>query len=107
MLAAGRYPYTAFFCHLAVEKALKAKVQEVTGKTPPKIHDLIALLKLVGLTPPAELLDFIGKLGGASTATRYPVDLSELVKMYTREVAQEYLRRAEEAVKWIAEQLRP
>lgn len=107
MLQAGRYPYTVFFCHLAVEKALKAKVQEVTGKTPPKIHDLIVLVKLGGLTPPTELIDFIGRLGGASTATRYPMDLSELGRTYTREVVQEYLRQAEEAVEWIAKQLKP
>ncbi|MDD5453822.1 MAG: HEPN domain-containing protein, partial [Candidatus Bipolaricaulis sp.] len=45
MLAAGRFVYTIFFSHLAVEKALKAKVQEETGKTPPRVHDLIVLLK--------------------------------------------------------------
>lgn len=106
MLEAGRYPYTVFFCHLAVEKALKAKVQEVTGKTPPKIHELVALLKLSGLTPPAKLVDFIGKLGGASTAMRYPVDLSELIKAYTSEVAQEYLQQTNEVVEWIARQLK-
>lgn len=83
-----------FFCHLAVEKALKAKVQEVTGRTVPKIHDLMTLLKLAGLAPPTELVDFIGRLGGASTATRYPADLSQLVQTYTHEVAQDYLRRA-------------
>ncbi len=66
VLEAGRYPYVVFFCHLAVEKALKAKVQEVTGKTPPKVHDLVALLKLAQLMPPPQFLDFIGKLGGAS-----------------------------------------
>lgn len=106
MLNAGRYPYTVFFCHLAVEKALKAKIQEVTGKTPPKVHDLILLLKLAGLIPPRELADFIGKLSGVSTATRYPTDLSELLRTYTRETAGEYLRQTEEVVKWIAGQLR-
>ena len=106
MLEADRYPYTVFFCHLAVEKALKAKVQEVTGRTPPKIHDLVALLKLTQLTPPPEILDFIGKLSGASTATRYPTDLAELLRTYTLEAAQEYLRQAKETVEWIAGQLK-
>ena len=106
MLEAGRYPYTVFFCHLAVEKALKAKVQEVTGKTPPRIHDLIVLLKLSKLTLPPELIDFVGKLSGASTATRYPSDLSELLQTYTREAARVYLEQTERLVEWIARHLK-
>jgi HEPN domain-containing protein len=34
MFNTGRYIYTVFMCHLAIEKALKAKVEEVTNKTP-------------------------------------------------------------------------
>ncbi len=107
MLAAGRFVYTVFFAHLAVEKALKAKVQEATGRTPPRIHDLIVLLKRARLDPPPELRDFLGKLAGSSTATRYPTHLEEAVRAYPLEVAAEYLRQAEEAVEWIARQLRP
>ncbi|MBC7093834.1 HEPN domain-containing protein [Candidatus Bipolaricaulota bacterium] len=107
MLAAGRFVYTVFFAHLAVEKALKARVQEQTGRTPPRIHDLIVLLKRARLDPPSELRDFLGKLAGSSTATRYPADLEEVVRAYPREVAEAYLRQAEEAVEWIARQLKP
>ena len=30
MFNAGRYIYTIFMCHLAIEKLLKAKIEEVT-----------------------------------------------------------------------------
>lgn len=40
MYNTGRYIYTVFMCHLALEKLLKARVQEITGETPPKTHDL-------------------------------------------------------------------
>ncbi len=46
MYKTGRYIYTVYMCHLAIEKALKALVCISTGKTPPKIHNLIRLLKL-------------------------------------------------------------
>lgn len=36
MFNTGRYIYTIFMSHLALEKVLKAKVQERTGKTPPR-----------------------------------------------------------------------
>ncbi len=107
MLAAGRFVYTVFFAHLAVEKALKARVQEQTGRTPPRTHDLILLLRRARVAPPPDLRDFLGKLAGSSTATRYPSDLEEVVRAYPQEVAEEYLQRAEEAVEWIARQLRP
>jgi len=107
MLAAGRFVYAIFFAHLAVEKALKATVQEETGRTPPRVHDLIVLLKRARLDPPPELRDFLGKLAGSSTATRYPADLEEVVRAYPQEVAAEHLQRAEEAVEWIARQLKP
>jgi len=106
MLKAGHCLHTVFLCHLAVEKGLKAKVREVVGKTPPKRHDLIALLRLSGLRPPDQLLDFLGKLSGASVATRYPEDLSETSKLYPRDVAEEYLRRTEEVIQWITRHLR-
>ena len=106
MLETGRYLYTVFLCHLAVEKALKAKVHEATGKTPPKTHDLIGLLKLSELAPPGKLLDFLGKLGSASVAARYPEDFSEAVRVYTEDVAEEYLKRSGEVMRWIIRQLK-
>lgn len=107
MLKAGHCLHTVFLCHLAVEKALKAKIREATGKTPPKTHDLIGLLGLSRLTPPRELLDFLGRLSGASIATRYPEDLTELIKVYTKDVAEEYLQRTQGVIEWIARQLQP
>ena len=106
MLKTSRYLYTVFMCHLAVEKTLKARVCETTGRTPPKTHDLIRLLQLSRLTLPADLLDFLGKLGSASIVTRYPEDFSEIIRVYTEDVAEAYLKKAEEIVQWITGQLR-
>jgi len=104
MLETGRYLYTVLMCHLAVEKTLKAKIREATGRTPPKTHDLIRLLKLSGLIPPPELLDFLGKLSNASIATRYPVDFKEIIKAYSRDVVEAYLQKTKEIMQWITEQ---
>jgi HEPN domain-containing protein len=46
MWKAGRYVYTVFMCHLAIEKGLKAVIAERTGTIPPKIHNLVRLTKL-------------------------------------------------------------
>jgi len=48
----GRYIYVLFMCHLAVEKLLKALYESISGKVPPKTHNLIYLTKAVNLELP-------------------------------------------------------
>jgi len=55
----GRYVYTIFMCHLSLEKILKAKVQEATGKVPPKTHNLRYLVKLGKLEIPEDIFDVV------------------------------------------------
>ncbi|WP_071549509.1 HEPN domain-containing protein [Neomoorella thermoacetica] len=56
---AGRYGYTVFMCHLAIEKGLKAVIAERTGTIPPKIHDLIRLAKLAQVNLGDDKKEFI------------------------------------------------
>jgi len=49
MFKSKRYLYVGFFCHLIVEKALKAMIASVTDKAPPRIHDLSKLADRSGL----------------------------------------------------------
>lgn len=92
-------------CHLALEKLLKAKVQDETGKTPPRTHNLRYLLKLGGLEPPEEILDFLSKLSEVSVPTRYPQDFRSLVGSYDRRAARNYLAKTREAFEWISKSL--
>jgi HEPN domain-containing protein len=101
MLATGRYIYVVFFCHLALEKMLKAHITEVTQTTPPKIHNLAPLVKASGLTIPKEYLNFLGRINSASVPTRYPEDLQRMVKAYPEAVVRDYLRQTEELVQWL------
>lgn len=105
MLRGGYHIYTIFFCHLAVEKMLKAVTEKVSGKTPPKTHNLRYLLERAGLKPPQDMFESIGALSDLSIPTRYPLDLESNSKTYTKERAKEYLRRAKEAVRWIEKSL--
>ncbi len=97
----GRYIYVVFFCHLAVEKMLKAVVEKVTGKTPPRTHNLVILLKQAALQPPRDMLKFMGELSETSVATRYPLDFESTAESYTQSAAESCLKQAKEALKWI------
>ena len=103
MLASGRFLYVIFMCHLALEKMLKAYFTEVTHSIPPKIHDLIYLIKKSELALPQAYLEFIGKINNASVLTRYPEDLQRIIAQYPESVACDYLERTEEVLKWLRE----
>ena len=44
MFNGGRYFYSIFMCHLAIEKALKGLYQFKLEQVPPKTHNLVYLL---------------------------------------------------------------
>lgn len=106
MFNAGRYIYTIFMCHLSLEKLLKAKVEEITSKTPPKTHNLRYLLKLSLLEPSQEIIDFLSKLSDVSIPTRYPEDFSELEKSYDKKAAKTYLSHTKEVFEWIRKSIK-
>lgn len=101
MFKMGRYIYVVFMCHLAIEKLLKAIVAEATDRVPPRTHNLLYLIKLINLSMPQELFDFIAKINNASIVTRYPEDFRSLIKSYPEEVVKEYLEKTEKVLRWL------
>lgn len=101
LLDTGRYVYVIFMCHLAIEKMLKAIMAEISGKSPPKTHNLIYLLKNVSLDIPQDFLDFISKINNASVVTRYPEDFQKLIAAYPEEIAKKYFRMSKEVIEWL------
>lgn len=99
MFDSGRYIYVIFMCHLCIEKICKAIVAETIKKTPPRTHNIIYLFKIGKIKLPEELFDFVAKINNASVVTRYPEDFPELLKVYPREVAENYLTKTEEVFK--------
>ena len=104
MLAGAKYFYTVFMCHLSVEKAMKALYQERLKETPPKTHNLVYLLKKIGIRPAEPIGKFIVKLNEASVVTRYPEDIDKLQKQYTPGVVKDILAKSKEILRWIKEQ---
>jgi HEPN domain-containing protein len=101
MFTAGRHVYVIFFCHLSVEKMLKAVVAKVTGNTPTRTHNLLLLKKMAHLEPSKEMMKFIGELSETSIATRYPLDFGEAAESYTRDVAEVCLAKTNEVLEWM------
>lgn len=100
MFTGGRYAYTVFMAHLAIEKALKGIYQKKFNTIPPRTHSLIYFVNKSKLSPPEGIGKFLVKLDQASVATRYPEDLVKLQAVYTQEVVKEMLAQAKEAIAW-------
>lgn len=105
MFDSGRYIYTVFMCHLAIEKLTKAVIAEATGREPPRSHDLLYLIGLSGLKPDASMQDFVAELSNLNVATRYPVDFERALSDFSGERAQAVLSRTKEAFEWIRKQV--
>ncbi|HVC35583.1 MAG TPA: HEPN domain-containing protein [Chloroflexota bacterium] len=103
LLTAGRYVYVVFFCHLAIEKLLKAHVAEVTNSLPPRTHDLVSLIRTAGLDVPGRYLQFIGTISGQSVSVRFPDEIVHTVSEYPELVVREYLRQTEEVLQWLTQ----
>lgn len=101
MFNTGRYIYTVFMCHLGLEKVLKAKVEEITGRTPPKSHDLEYLVGLAGLSPDNDMEKFIVEISNLSVVTRYPSDFQRILKDFSRKRAKLILLKTTEVFQWI------
>ena len=102
----GKILYAGFMCHLAVEKALKARIEK-NGETPLKIHNLIRLAELGGLLgamteEQAELLDSLNPL---QIEARYPAYKQQMEELLTPQQCSALIRQTKEILRWIENQL--
>jgi len=87
-----------FFMHLAVEKAVKAHVCKVSRKTPPKLHDLLALARLGNVALSAEQRDLLAVVNTFCLEGRYEEHVA--VPPSTQE-ARQILAKTQEVYEWL------
>ena len=96
------YVYCVFFCHLALEKLLKAIVLEELGlEEPPYTHNLSGLSEIAGLDLLDEYAVFLARLSTRSVDTRYPEFLSD----YDKSLGETTLLRTNEVFQWLKSKL--
>jgi HEPN domain-containing protein len=98
-----KYRHALFFAHLAVEKALKALVVYETKAVPPKIHDLLRLTDLAGLTASKSQRIFLAELQRYCIEGRY-VDFQS--SMPSEDFAGNMLQESRSVLTWLANQLK-
>lgn len=97
-----RFLHGLFFCHLAIEKWIKAHVVKTTAEIPPKSHNLIYLIDLAELTVNEQDENLLGVLMKYQLEGRYPDHDPEIS---SKNKALDYLNRTKELLKWLVKKL--
>ncbi len=84
--------HALFFCHLAIEKMLKALFVKVNRRLSPWTHNLPRLAKESKLTLSEEDLQFLNELLRFNIEARYPKDRIKIRKACTKKYSAGVLR---------------
>ncbi len=98
-----RYAAGLFFLHLAVEKALKARVVKKTKEHAPYTHNLLHLLTKLEVSSPKDIVTLLGEINDFNLEARYPDVKREFEKLATKEFAHKYLLEGKKVLKWISQ----
>jgi len=107
MLNTGRYIYVVFMCQQAVEKVLKAFINN-KGKEVLPIHNLRRLLEnseLINELNEEQMmkLDFLSQY---YINARYKEDIVELSKGITKEFSADIIAFAKEMIEWVIQKMK-
>ena len=92
----------AHFCHQAIEKLLKAIITECTDEIPLPTHNFKLLLDQAQIKNLSEAQKkFIFSLTPHYIGTKYPEDIAQLYKQYTKAYVQKLYEHTREVFLWL------
>lgn len=98
LIANKRFLQGLFFCHLVIEKAIKAIVVKQTSEIAPRSHNLLYLSELAGLAFSEEEEIFLGILMKYQLQGRYP-DYQPTIP--NADKVKEYVLKTESLLIWL------
>ena len=105
LFVSKRYHHCLFFCHLFIEKILKALVVKKTKQQAPYGHNLLRLAELTGIKFSEEKLDLLAEITSFNIEARYNDCRRRFHKKATRIYTQGYFEKAKEIYLWLKEKL--
>ena len=98
LIESNRLLHGLFFCHLVIEKAIKANVVKQTGEIAPRSHNLLYLSEIAKLVLTEDDEIFLGILMKYQLQGRYPdynPSIPDKIKV------NEYLIKTEKLLLWL------
>jgi HEPN domain-containing protein len=100
-----RYPYCLYFCHLALEKLLKALWVLQRKEHPPRMHNLVFLAEKASAELDGTVLDFLAELNEFNLEARYPDLKRTLYLKADQKYTLYYLDKTREILNWLSRRL--
>ena len=91
-----------FFCHLTIEKALKAHYVKTNLQLAPKTHDFTYLLNKTNLQIEQKYNSLLGILMKYQLEGRYP---ENKIDSPSKEKSKDYLNQTKELLEWLVKKL--
>lgn len=95
---AKRYHHALFFCHLAVEKELKAYYVKKKETFPPPVHDLLHLMKKSEIAFTQELTEDLAELNSFNIRARYDDYKKEFYKKATKRYCEKWIKKVNDII---------
>ncbi len=92
LFSSGYYTHCLFFCHLVIEKILKAIIVKRTGALAPYEHNLSLLAEKTRILFLKEQLDLMDEINTFNIRGRYDDFKFEFHKKATKEYTEKYLQ---------------
>lgn len=101
LMDAKRYHHALFFCHLGIEKLLKARIVVATNEPPMPIHNLLRLAQTAGLMMTDEQRAWLREIDKFNIAARYDDYKQKFYKKATAKFATLWFKRTKELFIWL------
>ncbi len=95
------YAHSLFFCHLTLEKLLKAIIVEKTDEAAKFSHDLAKLAADAGAPVDKEMVLSLDEITNFNIAARYDNEKLEFYKKATRQYSEHYFKITEKIYLWL------
>ena len=94
-----KYHHALFFCHLTVEKILKAIIVKSTKTAPPLIHDLVRLAEKTGIELTEKLKDELAEISVFNIKARYDDYKLSFYKKANKQFTSKYITMTKRILK--------
>lgn len=99
-----RYPECLFFCHLMIEKTLKALAVKTIKVHAPYTHQLVDLAKIAEINLTEERIDSLTEITEFNIAARYDAYKFDFYKRCTKTYTEKYFIISKELYLWLKKQ---
>lgn len=96
-----KYHHSLFFCHIGIEKMLKALVVKATKTAPPLIHDLIRLSEKAEVSLNSKRKNELAEISTFNIETRYDDYKLSFYKKANRQFSLKYLNKTRRILQWL------